>query len=86
MLTKRLEVRLDDDRNRKLSELAEQRGATTAAVVRALIDDAYEEIALARRLEAVRRIVSMNIEDMPEPDELSRQMSERWDVGDLYRR
>lgn len=83
MLTKRLEVRLDEERERKLVALAERRRVSSAAVVRALIDDAYEEIALARRLAAVDRIASMNIEDMPEPDELSRQMNAKYDWSDL---
>ena len=40
--TDRMELRLDDERRRRLSQIAEARGVTSSEVVRELIDEAYE--------------------------------------------
>lgn len=45
----RLDVRLDAERRRRLGELVEERGVPISEVVRCLIDDAYEDVLLARR-------------------------------------
>ena len=77
MTTGRLEVRLDAERQRKLSEIAHQRGTTVAAVVREMIDVLYEEAGLEERFAAARRIIAAEIEDVPAPPELNRQLDER---------
>ncbi len=46
MASVRLDVRLDGERRRKLQEIAAARGAPVSQVVRALIDQAYEEAQL----------------------------------------
>jgi hypothetical protein len=74
----RLEVRLDAERRKKLEEMAKAGAGPLSEITRHGIDLAYEEFMLERRLEAVRRISELNIEDMPDPDELSRQMAERY--------
>ena len=83
MTTTRLEVRLDAERRSRLEELAEQRGAPVSEVVRFLIDDAYEQIMLERRRRAVERLISLQIEDMPDPEELSRQLESAYEPGGI---
>jgi hypothetical protein len=80
----RLEVRLDEEHQRMLATVLEARGIPVSDVVRQLIESAYEEIALARRLEAVQRLAALEGEDMPDPDELSRQLAKTYDIPDLY--
>lgn len=84
MVGPRLEVRLDTEHQRRLEVVLEERRVAVSELVRQLIDAAYEEIALARRLEAVRQIAAMGIEDVPDPEELSRQLARTYDIPDLY--
>ena len=48
MTTERLDVRLDQERRRKLQQLAAEQGAHVSVIVRGLIDRAYEETLQAR--------------------------------------
>lgn len=73
-MTTRLEVRLDDARRSRLEEMAQTKGAPISEVVRSLIDDAYEEISQQRRWRAFERLVNLNGEVMPDPEELSLQL------------
>ena len=84
MVTERLEVRLDRERRRKLSELAERQGTPVSEVVRRLIDQGYEEARRQERLRAVEEIAKLEIEDVPDPETLSRQLDTTHDLGDLY--
>ena len=79
MTTERLEVRLDSDLKKKLDQIAEIREETISDVVRQLIASAYEDAMLERRLLAVQRIAEANVEEMPDPEELARQMNNRYD-------
>jgi predicted transcriptional regulator len=79
MTTERLEVRLDSDLKKKLDQIAEIREETISDVVRQLIANAYEDAMLERRLLAVQRIAEANVEEMPDPEELARQMNNRYD-------
>lgn len=72
----RLEVRLDPDTSRMLRVLEEQFGQRPSDVTRRGIRLAYDEATRERRMEAARRLGSMEIEDVPDPDELARQMNE----------
>ena len=54
MVTKRLEVRLDRERQRKLQEIAEAESSPVSEVVRRLIDKEYESSLDARRSKAAR--------------------------------
>ena len=77
MRTERIEVRLDPETRGKLEELAATRGSSVSELVRALIEHSYEEeVAGAVRLAAAERIGRMEIEDVPEPTELKRQLCE----------
>jgi Arc/MetJ-type ribon-helix-helix transcriptional regulator len=84
MITERLEVRLDSEHRQKLAELVERERASISEVIRRLIDQAYEDSLRERRLELVREIAALEIEDVPDPDELSRQLDRTYDIRDLY--
>jgi hypothetical protein len=73
--SERLEVRLDEKRRRKLAEIAGSRDLPVSEAVRRLIDDAYEALRRERRLEAARVLTRLEVEDVPDPEELSRQLS-----------
>ena len=78
-MTVRLEVRLDEKRRAQLEEIAGNRGESISEVVRALIDDAYEVIRRERIRRAVDRLINLRGEDMPDPDELSRQLNNKYE-------
>ena len=78
MVTERLDIRLDPERRRKLADLSKSRGVSTSMVVREAIDYLYELAMRERRLQAAARIAAMNIEDLPDPQELKRQMNEAY--------
>ncbi len=53
-------------------------------MVRDLINDAYEVVMRQRRIQAVERLVGLEVEDVPDPVTLSRQLEAAYDIGDLY--
>ncbi len=81
-MTVRLEVRLDEKRRAQLEEIAGNRGASVSDVVRSLIDGAYEEISRERRRRAVERLINLNVEQMPDPEELARQLNDKYEPAD----
>jgi hypothetical protein len=83
MVTGRLEVRLDPERRRRLSELATEHGALVSEVVRQMIDQAYEETLRSRRLRAARELARLAVEDVPDPETLSRQLEGTYEPADL---
>lgn len=83
MVTERLEVRLDRERRRKLSELAAAHGAPVSEVVRQMIDQAYEEALRLRRLHAARELARLAVEDVPDPETLSRQLEGTYEPADI---
>jgi predicted transcriptional regulator len=77
MRTERVEVRLDPETRGKLEEMAAARGSSMSELVRDLIQRSHEEeVAGAAGLAAAERIGQMEVEDVPEPAELKRQLSE----------
>lgn len=84
MVAERLDVRLDPDHRRKLDEVAASRGAPVSRVIRELIDQAHEEVDLTRRKAAVLALIGMEIEDVPDLEELSRQLDETYALPDLH--
>lgn len=80
----RLDVRLDPERRRRLEEIAEEKGAPISEVVRSLIDDAYQSITQERRIQAVKRLVSMRVENTPEAAQLSLELEEAHGPGSLH--
>ena len=80
----RLDVRLNTEQRRRLEELVAEQGKPISEVVRQLIDDAYEDAMRKRRLEAVERMVNLNIEDLPDAVTLSRELEKAHEPGGLY--
>lgn len=78
MTTERIEVRLDPEQRRRLAELAEEESASISELVRRMIDEKFEARMRERRMAAVERLVSREIEDVPDPDELSRQLADKY--------
>jgi predicted transcriptional regulator len=78
MVTERIDVRLDPERRRRLADLSKKRGLSISAIVREALDALYEAEKRAERMAAAERIGAMAIEDMPEPEELSRQLDETY--------
>ena len=83
MAIERLEVRLDQERRRKLKELAAEQGAAVSQIVRNLIDRAYEDTLGARRKRAARELGRLQIEDVPGSEELRRQLEAAHEPGGL---
>ncbi len=83
-MVRRLEVRLDDERRRRLEQLVAERNVPISEVVRGLIDDAYEEAMQKRRHDAVARLVRLEVEDPPDPATLSRELEEAHEPGGLH--
>jgi len=75
MRKERVEIRLDPKMRGKLEEVAAARGSSISELVRDLIQRSHEEVAGAARL-AAERIGQMEVEDVLEPAELKRQLSE----------
>jgi hypothetical protein len=84
MLAERLEVRLDSEHRRRLTEIAASRRIPVSEVVRQMIDETYQAIDRAERLRAAQDLISLQIEDVPDPDVLSRQLDETHELPDLY--
>ncbi|HET9199399.1 MAG TPA: hypothetical protein VFO84_00300 [Dehalococcoidia bacterium] len=74
----RLEVRLDPDTERMLRVLEEEFGLRPSEITRHGIRLAYDEATRERRRAAARAINSAEIEDPPDPEELNRQLADRY--------
>ncbi len=83
MTTERLAVRLDIEHKKKLHDLAERKKESISDVVRRLIDEAYEADQIEYRLRLVEEMAALNVEDVPDPDELSRQLNAKYDFTGL---
>lgn len=83
MATERLEVRLDPEHRRRLSELAAARGAPVSEVVRQIIDQAYEDALRRQRLRAAEELAELEVEDVPDPETLARQLEGAYDSAHL---
>jgi len=80
----RLDVRLDAEHRRRLEELVEAKAMPISDVVRGLIDDAYEDVVRDRRRQAVERLISLEVEDPPDPATLSRELEAAHEPGGLH--
>jgi hypothetical protein len=83
MVAERLDVRLDPEHREKLARILEAQGTTVSAVVRAWIDQAYDALQSELRRQAALRLTQMEIEDMPDPQTLKRQLAEAYELGPL---
>ena len=84
MATERLDMRLDQERRRKLRELAAEQGASVSDMVRRLIDSAYEDTLGARRKRAAQELGQLEIEDVPDAATLDRQLEDAYEPGGLH--
>lgn len=84
MGTDRVDVRLDEARRRKLRQMAEEQGAPMSVVVRRLIDRAYEDTLKARRKRAAQELGRFELEHVPDPATLSRQLEGAHEPGGLH--
>ena len=78
-MTKRVEMRLDDETYEDLAELAAERQTSVSATVREAIRLLREERDREERKRAVDELAEMEIEEMPDPEELARQMDSMYD-------
>ncbi len=83
MATDRLDVRLDPEHRRKLRELAAEQGTPVSETIRRLVDRAYEETLRARRKRAAQMLAQLEIEEVPDPATLSRQLEGAYEPGGL---
>ena len=74
-LEHRLQVLLDDERHRRITAVARERGISVAAVVREAIDRGIVEPVEHRRA-AARRILDAPDMVVPEPAELKDELAE----------
>jgi Arc/MetJ-type ribon-helix-helix transcriptional regulator len=79
-MVRRLEMRLDDELYEDLAQLAAERQISVSAVVREAIRLLREAHDYEARKRAVDEIAAMKIEEMPDPDELARQMDSMYDL------
>lgn len=84
MTTERLDVRLDSERRRKLRQLAEEQGAAVSDTIRRLIDRAYEDTLEARRRRAALELGRLEIENVPDPAIVNRQLEAAHGSGGLH--
>ena len=84
MTVERLDVRLDQERRRKLRELAVEQGTPVSETVRRLIDRAYEDTLVARRVRAAQALGQMEIEDVPGPATVHHQLEATHEPGGIH--
>ena len=80
-MASRLDVRLDPERRQRLEEMARDQGVPISDVIRSLIDDAYEGILRERRRKAVDHLVSLEVEDPPDPQTLCQELEAAHEPG-----
>ena len=73
---RRLQIRIDAERHRRLIAAARERGVSVAAVVREAIDRDLSTPA-ARRRRAARRLLDAPDMEVPSPQELSDELEDR---------
>jgi predicted DNA-binding protein len=83
-MASRLDVRLDPERRQRLEEMARALGVPISDVIRGLIDDAYESILRERRRKAVDHLVSLEVEDPPDPQALCQELEAAHEPGGLH--
>jgi hypothetical protein len=80
MVTRRFEIRLDPEREEHVEYVAGEEGVSMTDAFRRLLDRGWDDWMRERRRLAVERIAAMEIEEMPEPEELARQMDAMYDL------
>lgn len=75
MLSRRLQILIDEDRYRRVSGLARERGVSVAEVVREAIDR-YTPTAPGRTQRAADAVLSARPMPVPDIEELKRELDE----------
>jgi len=75
MLDRRLQILLDEERYRRVAELARRRGVSVARVIREAID-AFLPGSGTKRAAAGRRILDAEQMTVPDPPELRKELDE----------
>jgi hypothetical protein len=75
MLEHRLQILLDDDRHRRISRLARERGVSVAAIVREAIDNGLSS-PQGRRAAAASRLLGAPAMSVPAPEGLRAELEE----------
>lgn len=75
MLSRRLQILLDDERYQRVSAIARQRKTSVAAIIREAIDRGLPA-SQRRRSGAARMILQADPMDVPGPDELKAELDE----------
>ena len=78
-MSKRVEMRLDDETYDDLAELAAERQISLTATIREAIKLLRDERDYRERKRAVDEIAAMEIEELPDPEELKRQLDSMYD-------
>jgi hypothetical protein len=72
-LEHRLQILLDDERHRRITSIARERGVSVAAVVREAIDRGIASPG-HRRMSAGQRLLEAPDMPVPDPEELKREL------------
>lgn len=84
--TYRFEMRLDEEHYQKLSDLRAEYGTTATEAIERVIDEAAER-ARERRVKSLEEIYAMeSFDDVPDIEELTKQLESTHDIPDPYRR
>ncbi len=84
-MSERFEIRLSDEYRMKIRELATHYETTASDAVRRAIDELYEEWRIEQRRLLVERMLTGELpDDVPDPEELSRQLDATYDLPDIY--
>ncbi len=75
MYERRLQILIDDDRYRRVSAAARERGSSVAAVIRDAIDSALPT-DLAKKRAAAKAILAAEPMPVPDVDDLKRELDE----------
>lgn len=75
MLTRRLQVLLDEDRYARLARRAQERGTSIATLVREAVDTAFPAVD-PRKAAAAEAILTADPMPVPDVDELRRELDE----------
>ena len=79
-----LVLHLDKEQKAKLEEVAKAREIPVPELMHRLIDEAYEESMIEKRLQLVREMAEMELEDVPDPETLNRQSESTYGASPLY--
>lgn len=75
---KRLEIRFEEEDYERLKEIAYKTRKPMSYVVKEAVNDLYNKVSREEKIEAVRRIASLEI-DLPPWEELKKEIESRYE-------